>query len=99
MESESSTPKLVSISSSRRKKPTRITWVSVEERLPEPFDLVLVHYTETDDEGTEGFITLGALTHKGAWVTNGGELIETEPSSIVTEWAFVNDPSGEVHQI
>ena len=100
MESESTTPvKLVPTTLGRKRK-TKLHWVSVDDEYPEPKTLVLISFVEHDEEGSpDEWVTLGYLTHKGMWVTTGGEALEPNEESYVTHWSSVNNPSGEPYYL
>ena len=64
-------------------------WISVKERLPEPFEIVLVH---TPEEKLFPTVCEGYLANYGIWYTG---FYMREPDE-VTHWMPLPEPPKEV---
>lgn len=76
--------------------PTKTRWISTDSSTvkPPPMQLLLVEWTETDEEETDTKISIGYVTRRGVWVTSHGDAIETGEGDKVTNWAYVSLSDG-----
>jgi hypothetical protein len=92
--STSEKPKLVSIST-RRKKNTALPWTATSEGKPPELQLVLMAYWEVDEDEVGGSSTgwgynIGFYDNRDFWMTKDQQLTASPD-----RWLLVTDPKNE----